>query len=52
MIGGHIMTMAYGIDVQEHDDPYLAAQDHAADCFKLALVPGAFLVDVLPFCTL
>ena len=43
------MTTAYGIDVKEHNDPYLEVAEHAADCVRLTLVPGAYLVDLLPF---
>lgn len=50
MAGGLIMSVAYAIDVQEKDDPYLTAQEHGAACVKKTLVPGAYLVDILPFC--
>ena len=43
------MTTAYGIDVKEHNDPYLEVSEHAAECVRLTLVPGAYLVDLLPF---
>ena len=42
------MTTAYGIDVQEHNDPYLEIAEHAAECVRLTLIPGAYLVDLLP----
>ena len=43
------MTTAYAIDVQEHDDVYLAAEERAAECVKKTILPGAYLVDSLPF---
>ncbi|EKM54957.1 uncharacterized protein PHACADRAFT_208499 [Phanerochaete carnosa HHB-10118-sp] len=49
MAGGLIMSIGYAIDVQEKNDPLLAAEEHAAECVKKTLVPGAYLVDILPF---
>ncbi|EKM47974.1 uncharacterized protein PHACADRAFT_215005 [Phanerochaete carnosa HHB-10118-sp] len=47
--GGLIMSAAYAIDVQEKNDPYLTTQEHAAECVKKSLVPGAYLVGIFPF---
>ena len=43
------MTVAYGIDVKEHNDPYLEITERALECVRVTLVPGAYLVDLLPF---
>jgi len=43
-----IMKVAYGIDVQESDDPYIMIAEEAVNGAKQAAVPGAFLVDLLP----
>ncbi|GJE99700.1 cytochrome P450 [Phanerochaete sordida] len=49
LAGGLIMSVGYGIDVQEESDPYLTAAEHTSECFQKALVPGTYLVDVLHF---
>nr|BAL05183.1 cytochrome P450 [Phanerodontia chrysosporium] len=49
MAGALIMSVGYAIDVQAKDDPYLNAAEHAGECVQKTLVPGAFLVDILPF---
>ena len=41
--------MAYGIPIREHDDPYLALAKEAIHTIAAAVVPGAFLVDFIPF---
>ena len=48
MNGGIIMSTTYGIDVKEHNDPYLEITEHAGDCIKQTFVPGAYLVDLFP----
>src|SRR6188768_2680270 len=45
MFGGLSLTMAYGIPIREHDDPYLALAKEAIHTIAAAVVPGAFLVD-------
>ena len=42
------MKVAYGIDVQESDDPYILIGKEAMGGIKEAGVPGAFLVDLFP----
>jgi hypothetical protein len=49
MNGGIIMFATYGIDVKEHNDPYLEITERALECVRVTLVPGAYLVDLLPF---
>ncbi|KAF9645995.1 cytochrome P450 [Thelephora ganbajun] len=46
--GSLIMSIAYGLDVRSVDDPYLKATTEAMEGVKLAVVPGAFLVDIFP----
>jgi len=47
--GGLALTMAYGLPIREHDDPYLALAEEAVHTVAAAVVPGAFLVDFMPF---
>jgi len=42
------MKTAYGIDVQESDDPYIMVAEEAVNGAKQAASPGAFWVDLLP----
>jgi hypothetical protein len=50
MAGALIMAVTYGIDVKSIDDPFLRATIDANLAFFTVLVPGKFLVDVLPIC--
>ncbi|ESK89264.1 cytochrome p450 [Moniliophthora roreri MCA 2997] len=43
-----IMSIAYGIAIEPHDDPYVSLAEHATKPAMDAMVPGAFLVDALP----
>jgi len=43
-----VMKTAYGIDVQESDDPYIMVAEEAVNGAKQAASPGAFWVDLLP----
>lgn len=43
------MDIAYGIEVQPKDDPYIKAAELALAAVARAAMPGAFLVDALPF---
>jgi len=49
IFGGLALTLAYGLPIREHDDPYLAIAEEATRTVSVALVPGAFLVDFMPF---
>ena len=40
--------MAYGLDVESESDKFYAASEDAMDPVNVAMVPGNFLVDVLP----
>jgi hypothetical protein len=43
-----IMNIAYGIAVQETDDPYLSIAEEALSGLTQAAIPGAFWVDFVP----
>jgi hypothetical protein len=43
------MDMAYGIDEPATSDAYVARAELALEGFEQAAVPGAFLVDLLPW---
>ena len=47
--GGLALTIAYGLPIREHDDPHLALAEEALRTVSAAVVPGAFLVDFMPF---
>lgn len=48
MAGETIISIAYGIDVQKENDPFVAAAERGVHPLVAAGVPGAFLVDALP----
>jgi hypothetical protein len=48
MAGETIMSIAYGLDVQPADDPYIEVAEHGVRSVVAAAIPGAFLVDVIP----
>ncbi|KAF8161669.1 cytochrome P450 [Crassisporium funariophilum] len=48
MAGEIVMSIAYGIQVQDRDDPYVMAAEKGVGPMIEAIVPGAFLVDMLP----
>lgn len=56
MAGQSIMSIAYGIDVLEKDDPYIRIGETANDIVAATTVPGSYMVDTLPLrkspCTL
>ncbi|KAJ3764225.1 cytochrome P450 [Lentinula raphanica] len=43
-----ILGIAYGIDVQEENDPYVDAAERALESLGLGIAPGAFLVESIP----
>ena len=47
-MAGTIMSMTYGVDTKETDDPLLDLAEAAVDSASKAIIPGAFLVDVIP----
>ncbi|EIW55305.1 cytochrome P450 [Trametes versicolor FP-101664 SS1] len=44
-----IMDVVYGITVTERDDPYVSLAQKATIIFSRIVVPGQYLVEVLPF---
>ena len=42
------MKIAYGIDVQEYNDPYIRVAEDAMKGVNEAGIPGAFWVDLFP----
>jgi hypothetical protein len=42
------MKIAYGIVVQESDDPYISIAEEALSGVAEAAIPGAFWVDLFP----
>lgn len=49
MVAGQILSIAYGIEVKEHNDPYVIAAEEAAGAVSATLNPGSYLVDLFPF---
>ena len=47
-----IIRITYGIEIEDHDDPNVAVAELAMQHFADAGTPGAFVVDILPICTL
>ena len=48
--GAIALSIAYGIDSKSADDRFLKANIEATDAVAAALVPGKWLVDVIPIC--
>ncbi|KAI0743064.1 cytochrome P450 [Daedaleopsis nitida] len=48
MAGSLILGVAYGIDVQPKDDPYIATAETALHAMSMAGNAGAYLVDYIP----
>jgi hypothetical protein len=42
------MEMAYGMDISSKEDRFLRAAVEALDLTNRAMIPGAFLVDIVP----
>lgn len=42
------MEVAYGIEVQEKNDPWIATAEHALEGATVTGIPGSFMVDVIP----
>ncbi|TCD67113.1 hypothetical protein EIP91_000576 [Steccherinum ochraceum] len=49
MAGRVIMRAAYGIDIQDHDDPYIEIGEKSLQALSAATNAGSYLVDVMPF---
>jgi hypothetical protein len=50
MPGAVILSVAYGMDVESADDPFLSATLDGSRALAAALVPGKFLVEVFSIC--
>jgi hypothetical protein len=48
LAGGIILSLTYGIEVQDGDDPFVNLIENANENFNAATVPGAFMVDFFP----
>lgn len=48
MAGSTILSVAYGIQIKQEDDPYIQISEQGALSLIIAAVPGAFLVDSIP----
>lgn len=48
--GRVIMEVAYGIEVQEKNDPWIATAEHALEGATVTGIPGSFMVDIIPIC--
>ncbi|KAF9446025.1 cytochrome P450 [Macrolepiota fuliginosa MF-IS2] len=49
MVAGAIISIAYGIEVQPKDDPYVKLAVEGSHSLIDTMVPGKYLVDSLPF---
>lgn len=50
MTGQTIFEVAYGIDVQPKNDPYIGSAEESLKAMTLGCTPGAGLFDTFPFC--
>jgi hypothetical protein len=48
--GAIILRISHGYEVKENNDPFIDLADRAMDHFSRSTVPGAFIVDTMPFC--
>ena len=48
LAGSIILSMTYSINVQPNDDPYIKIAEEAGEANAEFLIPGAFLVDIIP----
>ena len=48
MAGGLILSIAYGAEVIDENDPLLTEAQVATHVVAATLVPGAYLVDMFP----
>ena len=43
------MSIAYGIETKETDDPYIFHAERTMEAVNTTMAPGAFLVDTFPW---
>lgn len=48
MAAGEIISVAYGIEIQDRNDPYVVDAEHAIEAVTATANPGSYLVDLLP----
>jgi hypothetical protein len=48
--GAIILRISHGYEVKENNDPFIDLADRAMDNFSRSSAPGAFMVDIVPFC--
>jgi len=48
LTGSLTLSVAYGLNIESESDKFYAASEDAMDAVNVAVVPGNFLVDVLP----
>ena len=49
MTADKIISIAYGIKIQDCNDPYIVAAEHIVDAINAIMIPGSYLVNLLPF---
>ena len=47
-LGSNILSMTYSINVRPFNDPYVKMAEEAVEAASMLLIPGAFLVDIIP----
>lgn len=48
MAAGQIISVAYGIEIQDRNDPYVVDAEIAVEAFAATANPGSYMVDLLP----
>ena len=48
LVGSTTLSMTYSINVRPYKDPYLKIAEEAVGAVAELLIPGAFLVDIIP----
>jgi len=46
-----MLSIAYGVNIESESDKFFSASEDAMAAVDIAMLPGAFLVDVLPIRT-
>lgn len=50
LAGSQSGEIAFGFDVDDHDDPFLKVAENAMVCARELMSAGSFLVDSFPLC--
>ena len=48
LVGSTTLSMTYSINVRPYNDPYIKIAEEAVGAIAELLIPGAFLVDIIP----